>query len=317
MKNGLFISSVISVMILSTLFFGGCTTYHGQVDTSVPIQEQCLIEIRGHSWTFSDKWGVHDENHDGATALIPAGTHEVHVVFTIVENYTKDGRYEKWTEYKSSLKTTYTFTSGYTYFLGVSKKSGTEREYYIVIEPRKTPDKAKSAFVIPQFNFGMGYGNNYGADFGLNILFPLQFGAVIDTNIITTALYIDAGTHISATGVKISSEDDLMYRTSNGFSSVGISAEFFPKSTRIGLGVGTGIASATYGFFEAPVSPYIRGLFIVGKKSPLKIYFDYYMPEILSEKRDINWYTGLPDTPYTATRKWGLGLFWYRFWNLF
>jgi hypothetical protein len=128
-------------------------------------------------------------------------------------------------------------------------------------------------------------------------VYPLQVGAVIDSDVITTGIYWDFGFGI---GTPVESGDEFAIGL---YGSTGVSAEFFLPGKSFGLGVGGGIASAD--LFLSSFSPYIRATVIPFKRiTKIKAYFEYYLPLEVQ-------YNDLSEIYAPVKNDWGMGVNWF------
>jgi len=289
MKSLSKLSAILFLCNMTLISVSCATRYYGQMDASVPMEEQCTLKV------FSFIGGLTVHEIDGvkvggfinrvSTISLPAGEHSIDYSYRSQWGGSNNMVYES-SGYSS---VTYTFISGYDYTMMVD--AGGNASF---TETKKT---FNSVVVTSEWQLGFGGGINYGYDLGFNM--PFQVGAIIDSNKLTTGLYADA----SIIGIGSIFEPNIPRLSTNDYgysSSAGLSAEFYPPGKAIGGGIGIGITSPL--FFTTLNAMYIRGVFIPYKRfAKLKLYFDLYLPETKEQKKDEHHYT----------RDWGLGLIWF------
>jgi hypothetical protein len=278
MKRIMVLSVLCAMLVLS-----GCvtSTYYGQVDASVPMAEQCLLKIDTSTISVYSFDGQEVDWHriliyDADSVSIPAGQHRF---VCIVSHNRYDGGVDM---YRATVS--YDFKPGYTYWM-VEYGSGVSISVEEVGEPRSVvvaPEIQVVGMGMPFRSIGTGWG----------IVYPLQIGAVIDSDIVTTGLYWDFGLGLGA-------PIDLNNSYEVGLTAyTGVSSEFYLPGGSFGLGLGAGIASPDA--FMGSLSPYVRATVIPFKRiTKLKIHFDYYFPGVKYSSIEY------------PTSTWGLGVTWF------
>jgi hypothetical protein len=285
--------TIIVCIACAVLVLGGCaTTYYGQADASVPIKEQCLLEINDTVTVLSfDGEDVKWERlfmYRADSVSIPAGTHSLFCRYEYVTDRRRSGNYEYYTLHTGYDTVSYDFKPGYTYRISVFGEGDVRIREEEAGEPR-------SVVVVPELQYlGLGMPlRSPGTGWGF--VYPMQLGAVIDSDALTTGLYWDFGFGF---GIPFTSEE-TGEESFPIIAYTGISSEFYLPSLPTGLGIGGGIASQDA--FILALSPYVRLTVIPYKRfTKLKIYFDYYLPEIIFD-----------DSIEYPRHDWGVGFNWF------
>jgi hypothetical protein len=272
------------------------------------MKEQCILEIQ----ETIDVQKFDDKKVDWKRILIyragnisiPAGEHSFDCIYSYSKDYRQVGDYTYWTQVTGRGSADYKFKAGCTYTIGVY---GGEVD---ILE--KKGGSPKSVAVVPEtqyagFRVGMDLANNFG------FVYPLQIGAVIDSDALTTGIYYDIGFGMGG-GIN---GNGLVNDMGLGlFAYTGISAEFFLPSLPVGIGIGGGIASTSYFLFS--FAPYIRASIIPWKRmTNAKLYFEYYFPEALKYGELTSSSTTGGVTTETkkeiniVSNQFGIGLIWY------
>jgi hypothetical protein len=266
-------STVVFGIICAALVFGGCaSTYYGQYDGSVPIKEQCLLEIDSGITVF--EFDGKKVNWEGVRS-IPAGTHSL----AYYRRYGRTG------DETLDFKPRYTYTLNADVFgeIRIWQSTGETRE-------------PGSLITVPEHQFlGLGI-TAKSPGTGVGAVWAWQHGVAIDSDIVTTGLYWDFGF-----GFGNPVDDDI-----NPFfiTYTGISSEFYLPGKSFGLGVGAGIISPDVFLFD--FSPYLRATVIPFKRIVnLKLYFEYYLPVV-------QYVTIKDEHGEEYSRNdWGMGLTWF------
>ena len=269
-------------MALMICFFAGCATSHyGQLDSSVPVEEQCLVKIPGNVkvWQIDGKdiWQDWLGIYRSGSIAIPTGTHTFQCYSVSALPHTQIFTDE--------------FKAGNTYRLSVNPVSKA------IVAWEDKEDEPGSVIVAPERYFGMAFGKNMASTFAVS--FASQIGAVIDGDKLTTGLFWDL-----TLGMGIGPDTESPQGKIGVPISTGISAEFYLPGTSTGLGVGAGVTTQAVGVLAVP---YIRATAVPFKRvTKLKVYFDYYLTGIELFGSSI----GKEGDDYFSftPNKWGLGI---------
>jgi hypothetical protein len=289
MKKTFYVGVISMALVMGFVVAGCASTYYGQYDASVPMKEQCLLKI-GEKITVTDfdgekPWNTPLLSNETSIVSIPAGQHGLQVRYSVSDRSRIDPLTGDYRQIYKTDTVAHNFEPGNTYEIAVYGNSDVRITHEESGNPRSSisvPEHQLLGFGIAARSLGKGIGAFWGG----------QHGTVIDSDIVTSGIYWEAGF-----GMGVSSDPDSPITM---ITYTGVSGEFYPPGKSLGLGLGAGVASPSCFLFD--FSPYLRATLIPVKRiAKLKLYFEYYLPEIK--------YVDLANE--YSRNNWGLGLTWF------
>jgi hypothetical protein len=261
--------SAVCFMAALTGLLIGCTTYKGQYDTSVPLDEQSILKVSGNLFVISFDDDSLTAWSSGNVVNIPSGTHTL--VFTY-SNKVKTGEDANYTYYEtttlSDIQLTMEFLAGHSYT--TSAREGGGKIYVTITEDKEgssddTSTKLRGpkytkggSFISPDFRFG-GYLNLLGVG-GLS-----ETGVFVDGDL-PWAAYLDYSFGYN------------LFRYMGVELWLGAFGEIYPlKNGEMGFGLGTG--------FNILGDIYVKAAFIQIREQKNKVRY-YLQLDLLPKPRE-------------------------------
>ncbi|GHU71760.1 hypothetical protein FACS189450_08330 [Spirochaetia bacterium] len=282
----------------------GCATYQGQLDTSVPMNEQVTLTILGPLQLIEI-----DDNDVSASFLgippaffavikLPAGEHTLNFSYRAM---TKQGneQYTTTTVYSADdLIVTSTFELGkkYTAYWNGTNFSGK----VAIMDTEKSSSSVAVAYESGVLmGLGMDLVNTVGLSMSLqpaDFIFDLGKIAIgVDTDVAMNVGWNRSSSNPFPIGLSLSGGGmvDLYFNRNNGKA--------------FGFGVGGGFIGDVMNFVDdnAPSGvPYLRAVIIPSRRYRVKIFFDYYLKDAVEVKQPQNSYS---DFDIDNWNNWGIG----------
>jgi len=314
---------IIMIGICLLTILSGCATYHGQVDTSVPMVEQVtLIILRPLTLCYVDNYDVSTgligwSPAGFATISIPAGEHDLDIEY---QSIVIEGGYRY--EISGSTTIDYNFEPGfqytiyaYTEILG-AKTNDVDRAiielskgFKVAIEKKKKA--ASSALLAYETGVLMGLSMGPVVRIGL-AMGAIPFGLVVDTGKVSFGIDTTISMNFGWRPVHLEDEFKKIFsaypegkpmgaydpmEVDIGIDLGGLFSVYLNQDNgkAFGLGVGGGYSTSLFHLTDdiilnnrndTPLPKgvwYLRGAIIPNRITKFTIYFDYYLRELTNE----------------------------------